>query len=286
MIQEKTYKIIVASTLVLLLIMSACLPDPLEVRGIPRVKPEIVVSSVLLPGQSVAVFLSRSFGALDVSDESDPEAVINQIAVDDAFVTISSINGRDTLEYLGYGVYGGVFIDIQPGLAYTLEAESETLGKIRATTIAKPQVEFQQISASLYFDGFDDTLAQVTYSFNDPVQKNYYLLNVIKIDTSEIRSNLLNPRDFTRLLDDREFNGQTYTETFRVFPREFDEGDSIAVYLSNVSAEYYNFMKLRLDNRFSLAQFLSEPVNYPTNVEGGKGYFNLYTPDIEILVLE
>jgi hypothetical protein len=59
-----------------------------------------------------------------------------------------------------------------------------------------------------------------------------------------------------------------------------------AVSISNISWEYYEFMELRMDNRFSFVEYLSEPVNYPSNVVGGKGFFNLYLPDFRIFVLE
>jgi hypothetical protein len=63
-------------------------------------------------------------------------------------------------------------------------------------------------------------------------------------------------------------------------------GDTIAVSLSNINEEYYRFMKLRIDNRLSFVEFISEPVNYPSNVIGGKGYFNLYLPDVHFFVFE
>ena len=50
--------------------------------------------------------------------------------------------------------------------------------------------------------------------------------------------------------------------------------------------EYYDFIDLRIDNRFSFVEYLSEPVNYPSNVVGGKGFFNLYIPDVETFILE
>jgi hypothetical protein len=87
-------------------------------------------------------------------------------------------------------------------------------------------------------------------------------------------------------LTDENFNEQLYSEDFRVFPTDFSEGDTVAVYLSNIREEYYNFIKLRVDNRFSFVEFLGEPINYPTNVEGGKGFFNLYLPDIRLYRLE
>jgi hypothetical protein len=87
-------------------------------------------------------------------------------------------------------------------------------------------------------------------------------------------------------MNDINFNGRIHQETFRVFPRDFIPGDTIAVSLSNISKDYYDFIELRLDNRFSFVEYLSEPVNYPSNVKGGRGFFNLYIPDVKIFILE
>ncbi|HLT73754.1 MAG TPA: DUF4249 domain-containing protein [Ohtaekwangia sp.] len=266
--------------------VASCLPDPLEVTGLPRVRPEIVISSQIIPDGSLVVFVTRTFGALDASDDSDPGDVIDQIAVNDALVTISHHNITDTLLFLGSGVYGGLDIDFVPGTTYTLVVDSETLGVVTASTEAMPQVSFEAVEAELYFDGYDDTLAQVSYVFRDPEERNWYMINVLEIDSSEIVDNILNPRDFTRLVNDNDFEGEHYAETFRVFPKEFDKGDSIAVYLSNISREYYEYLEMRQDNRFGFFEFISEPVNYPSNVRGGRGFFNLYIPDIRLIVLE
>ncbi len=265
---------------------SACVPDPLEVTGIPRVKPELVISTQIVPDQSLVVFVTRTFGALDATDDSDPEDVIDQIAVNDALVTISHDDVIDTLLRVDKGVYAGLDIDLSPGKIYTLTVNSETLGTVTASTTVKPQVLFTGVDAELYFDGFDDTLAQVSYTFRDPEEKNWYMINVLEIDSSDIIDNVLNPRDFTRLVNDDDFEGEAYGETFRVFPREFDKGDTIAVYLSNISEDYYRYLEMRLDNRFGFFEFVSEPVNYPSNIQGGRGFFNLYVPDIRFIVLE
>ena len=112
------------------------------------------------------------------------------------------------------------------------------------------------------------------------------MINVQEVEREDIIENLLNPRAFTILLPDDEFNGSPYGERFTVFPRDYQPGDTIAVSLSNISQAYYDFMKLRMDNRFSLVEFMSEPVDYPSNVVGGRGYFNLYVPDVRIFILD
>jgi hypothetical protein len=267
------------------LVMS-CLPDALEVDSVPRAKEEIVVSTQMMSDESVLVLLTRTFGALDASDDSDPQALLDFIAVNDAMVTIEGPAGKDTLRFLGSGAYGGVFIPFETDNTYRLHVNSNSMGQVHASTEAKRQIDFESVDAELYYNGYNDTLAQITYALHDPPEQNWYMVNVQEVEREDFFENLLNPRAFTILLPDEEFNGRAYGETFRVFPRDYHPGDSIAVSLSNISKEYYDFMKLRIDNRFSFVEFISEPVDYPSNVVGGKGYFNLYLPDIRFIVFD
>lgn len=266
--------------------LCSCLPDPLEVKSVPKAEVQIVVSSQIIPDQSLVVLLTRTFGALEASDNSDPESLLDFIAVNDATVTVEGPSGTDTLNFLGRGVYGGVLVPFQAGDEYHLHVNSEELGEVHASTVVQSKVDFTNIEADLYYNGFNDTLAQITYSFRDGPEKNFYMINVQEVEREDFVENLLNPRAFTRLMTDEEFNGTAFEERFRVFPRDYHPGDSIAVSLSNISEDYYEFMQLRIDNRFSLVEFISEPVNYPSNVAGGKGYFNLYIPDVRFFVFE
>ncbi len=282
----KTQSTILSFSLVILALMvSSCLPDPLEISTVPKIKPEIVVSSQILSDQSLIVLLTKSFGALDASNDSDPQALLNQIAIDDATVTISSANGTDTLALVETGTYSGLTQPLIAGQQYTLRVDSRSMGVVTAITDVKPQVLFDEIEASLFLNGFGDSLAQVSYRFQDVVGKNFYMLNVQRVRLNNLQSQLLNPRSFIRLLNEEITDGQPYSETFKVFPTDFSEGDTIAVYLSNISESYFQFIRLRQDNRFSFVEFLGEPINYPTNVVGGKGFFNLYLPDVRLFVL-
>lgn len=275
------------SGLISLLAFTACIPEPLEVKNIPQIKPEIVVSTQIIPDEAMVVLLTKTFGALDASDDSDPQQLLDQIAVNDATVAIDGPDGIDTLLFLGNGVYGGIELELVEGGIYILRVKSESLGEVRATTTVKPQILFEEIEAELYFTGFDDTLAQITYQISDPVGKNHYMINVQQINIDDrIAERLLNPRAFIELLDDEKFEGEKFRDTFRAFPRDYSTGDTVAVLLSNISEDYYNFLKIRRDTRYSFVEFISEPVNYPTNVEGGRGFFNLYIPDARFFRME
>lgn len=285
---NKGFKKLIASFCVAgtLLTLGSCLPEPLDVKSIPVVKSQIVVSTQIIPDQSLLVLLTRTFGALDASDDSDPQELLDLIAVNDALVTIEGPHGRDTLIFLENGAYGGLVIPFETGEEYHLYINSTELGEVRAKTQVKAKVDFTHIEAELFYNGFDDTRAQITYTFSDSSEQNWYMINVQEVEQEDFIENILNPRAYTILLPDYEFNGKSYSGKFRVFPRHYEPGDTIGVSLSNISEEYYSFMKLRIDNRFSFVEFFSEPVNYPSNVEGGKGYFNLYVPDVRVFVLK
>lgn len=266
----------------------SCIPDPLEVKNIPEIKTEIVVNTQIIPDGSIMVFLSKTIGAIDVSDNDDPVEVLNYIAVNDASVTINGPDGSYPLLFLGAGFYGGVNIDFTAGETYHLHVNSTSLGEVTATTTAMPQVLFESIEVDRYFNGFDDTLAQVTYSIKDPAEKNNYMIavNRISLDDPPLYERVLNPGTYLRLVDDDDHEGTEISEVFRSVWQDYEKGDTAVVSLSNISQEYYDFIQLRLDSRVGFVEFVSEPLNYPSNVVGGRGYFNLYIPDIRFFILE
>jgi hypothetical protein len=272
--------------MLLILLNISCMPEPLEVKGIPEVKPEIVVATQMLPDQSLLVWLTRTFGALEASEYSEPEELLKRIAVNDATVTIKGPDGTDTLRLIENGVYQGLKIPFEDGQRYVLHVRSEQLGSVYASSTVQAAVRFETIEAEFFYDIDEEAPVIVKYAFQDPAEPNWYMLNVQKIGEEEIFRNRLNPKAFTLLLEDHEFNGQRYESLFDFTPPEYAEGDTIAISLSNISEPYYRFMEQRFDKRLDFLEFLSEPVNYPSNIEGGRGFFNLYVPDVRTFVFK
>ncbi|HYC84590.1 MAG TPA: DUF4249 domain-containing protein [Chryseosolibacter sp.] len=263
----------------------SCMPDPLEVSGIPAVKPEIVVSSQILSDTLVVVALTKTIGALDASEDSDPYKLIDEIAVTDATVSITTKGKSYILPHLQDGAYQGHHIPMQPGDTCALNVTSPSLGLVSASTIVQQAVMFDTVTAGIYPYG-DLKFAQVSYRLTDPAAQNYYMINV-QAAKREVRiRNVMNPDAYIKLVEDNSFNGTSFSEVFISAPYKFESGDSIAVSLVNVTKDYYDFLKLRAVNRLGLVEYLSEPITYPTNVKGGRGYFNLHIPDVRVLVLE
>ncbi|MFN8337212.1 MAG: DUF4249 domain-containing protein [Cyclobacteriaceae bacterium] len=267
-------------------LMLACLPEPLPVGDIPQLKPKIVVSTQVTSNQSVAVLLTKSVGALDASEDSDPQELIDQIAINDAVVTVQLQDITYEFFFLGNGVYTSGNLPLIPGYEYTLTIESMSMGVVTASTIAKKTVPFDFLQANIFYTGYD-TLAEVSYSFTDPNEKNFYMFNVQRLSGEFEAEDVLNPDIFIDLIDDKNIVNGKYQGRNRVEARrDFMPGDTVAIALSNISQEYFTFMQVRKDARFSFAEFLGEPANYPTNINGGLGFFNLHIPDVRILRLE
>jgi len=269
--------------------LAGCLPDPLPVNDIPQLDPKIVVSTQIIPDQGLIVLLTKSFGALDANGDSDPEALLDQIAINDATIVIKGQFATDTLIFLGVGVYGGVTIPFVDDEWYDLYIESPTMGNARSSAQVKESVSFNTLSADINTDGFD-ARPRIHYSLEDLRGKNYYMMSVQHVSIAESPSaeDFLNPNVFTSLLEDREeSDGQLLGDSFSAFfRRDFVAGDTLLVQLTHIGGDYYHFLETRKNSRFSFADFLGEPVNYPTNIEGGLGWFTLHTPDVRVIIVE
>lgn len=265
--------------------LAGCIPDPLPVDNVPALPPKLVIGSQVIPGQGVLVYVTRSIGALEAGWNSELQPLIEKIAVVDAVVTLEYSGQVDTLEHRAYGVYVGASDAVVGNSVYTLRVRSSLWGEVEATSIAPSFVPLTSASAELYKTGYD-SLASVTYGLDDPPGRNWYMINVQKISAADPFDEYLNPRVFTRLVRDDEFNGESFSEQFNVVFQNYSQGDSVLVMMSSISEDYFHYLSLRNDARYSLAGFASEPLNFPTNVKGGYGYFNLHVPDARVFVLE
>lgn len=267
------------------LLLSSCVPEPLDVDGLVFPDTQIVVSSMILPDKSVAVLLTKSIGALEASEESDPRKLIEDIAINDAEVTLTMNDSVYRLNLLQDGIYQAFGIPLAEGHECHLKVVSPSLGSVTATTVVQSPIYFDTVNAVPYVNEYNDYWAQVTYTIQDPPSENYYLLNVQEARRKEVVENILKPDAYTRQVDDKAFNAQKFSERFPAMNKNFYPGDSIEVSLSNVSLDYFNYVTLRLENKLELVEIFSEPIHYPTNVRGGRGFFTLHLTDVRVIVL-
>ncbi|MEQ8244101.1 DUF4249 family protein [Fulvivirga sp.] len=261
-------------------LLTACLPEPLPVNNVPVLENTVVVGSQELPDEFIAISLTKSFGALDAGPDSDIEALLDELLIDSVEMFIEVVGQNYQLQNLTNGFYLGTGIPEIVGEEYTLSFINPLNDKpVISKSNLLPFIGFDSLEVSLNETTFD-TLININLWIEDPDQKNWYMVNVQTFnDDYDIQD-----RPYTELLDDIGFNGELYHHEFTIPFRDYEPGDTIFVSMANINEDYYQFLKLRKDQRFSLLDGLGEPINYPTNVENGLGFFHTHQPDIRIVL--
>ncbi|QSE97624.1 DUF4249 family protein [Fulvivirga lutea] len=274
-----TYRII--TFLFIAFSISGCLPDPLPVNDVPVAQKTVVVGSQNLPDQFLVVSLTENFGALDAGPDSDLEEILNDVLITGIDVNVEVNNEEYPLNNNGFGLYIGNDVPEITGATYTLNFISPfNQLPVTASTQLPEFIGFDSLNVYVNETPFD-TLISVDMRIQDPPQKNWYMINVQTFNEDfDIQE-----RPYVELLEDSEFNGTTYNHQFVTPFQDYVTGDTVLVSMANITEEYYNFLEIRKDNRFSLLDGLGEPVNYPSNVENGIGFFHVHQSDIRLFIL-
>jgi len=283
----KIFKLVVILFSVLL-VLTKCTPKPLDIE-LPQLEPKLVIASQVIPGQIMLVTVTKSFGALeyqqDAGDTTGADSnLLAQIYVDSALVTISYRDRTDTLFGIGAGVYGSINTPQYLNEDYRLYVYDRKSGlSITSTARMLPFVGFQNVTAERSSNG------QLTYidakiDFTDREnEENYYMVNFYgKADTSysgNLFSYSASPYQ-TFIISDKEHTTKDISVNYKLYDWS---DDTLFVSLSNISKEYYSYLAARLRNQSSLGPLLSEPVQYPSNIENGYGFFTTHYPAIRIM---
>ncbi len=257
----------------------SCRPKPIDIKVDPAPS-KLVVFSHAVPNNFMIISLTKSFSVLEGITEEQYE----QMLVSGATVKVTV----DGIVYDFYELTPGFYASFTSviGDAKNFELHVSHQGEVvTATTTTSKPVDFLNFQPSVDKTPTDTTV-HIQMSFQDiPNEPNFYMINVYKkndansgFDGVNYFSNGSNFLVETILLSDLEFN-QTYDQK-RTFKNLYHK-DSIAVTLSNISEKYYNYLVLRNESGSVFTQLNLEPLNYPTNVVNGYGFFNAHIPDVK-----
>ncbi len=268
--------------IVVSLVLVGCLPEPLPVKNISLAEKTVVIGSQNVPGEFLAVSLTENFNAFFGGDESEIDLLLQELLIDSLEVEIEVAGDNYLLDNAEPGLYLGTDIPKITGELYTLNFVNPYNDyPVTATTPLLPAVRFDSIAVSIQETQFD-TLVNVSLKLTDPTGPNWYMFNVQLFNEDFDKQET----PFTELLDDSDFDSSEIEYDFVVFFRDYVEGDSIFVSMANISEDYYDFLTLRKEQRFLLLDGLGEPVNYPTNVENGFGFFHMHIRDVRIFGID
>ncbi len=279
-----------------MLVLSACQPKPIDI-DVPPARPKLVISSQIIPNKIILVSVTRSFSALENKHDNDSlsQGFLDSLFVANAFVTVSYLGQTDTLSMISPGLYGSMNTLLYNYGAYNLYVKDVVEGlEVSASTTLLPQVKFDTVYPVIVKNP-GDTIVNMHLELSDNVSLvNYYVINYVKklnnanssgTDINQIFSNGNNSfQTYFDLLDDASFNNGKYSLDKKL--ETVTAHDSIAVMVSNISKSYYDFLSAYKRAGSFFNQLTGEPINYPTNINNGYGFFNAHYPAIQFFDLK
>lgn len=278
----------------LLVVLMGCIPESLLIEVAPA-EPKLVIASQIVPGDFMVVFVTRSFSALEGNGDSLSTDFLEKILVENADVRLSFNGQTEILEPVDdvAGVYiSELGLDFGDGEIRLDVVDPLTNDSVHAITTVLPKIDpdsiafFEEITA-------EDTIHYLYYSFTDPqITANWYVLNAFdpQLYASSLDENPLgfvgedNGIFYEELLSDQEFEQPVYEQLVKL--DSLVPSDTVAFLFSNISEGYFRFLDARQRTGGIIASATSEPINFPSNVVGGLGYFNAQNPSIMIAIKE
>lgn len=269
---------------------SACRPKPIDIKVSPA-PVKLSISSSVIPNRFVFVAVTKSFSSLDNQNGSDSisEDLVNKILVKNALVIIRYADKIDTLVRLADGLFGSTKTLLSNYTTYDLSVKDlDTQLEITANTYMLPYYSFDSIRPYKIIEG-KDTLCKLHIELKDDLNnENYYVINYIKKENKGGLSALNVDQFFSKgsgsyqnyfdLLNDASFNNGRYITEKEL--ENINPKDSLVVTVSNISKGYYEFLSTYKRAGSLINTLTGEPINYPSNVKNGYGYFNAYYPQI------
>ena len=279
--------------IIALFLLLSCRPKPLDIK-LDTYEPEIVVASQIVPNYLMMVGLTRSFTVLSNAgyDSNGDAEIFSNLLIDSALVTVMSESGIDTLYMVSPGLFASLNKLEKTGGSYFLRVVDYDLNKVaEAISTMKENVPFDEVIPSLNIEDGDTTI-DIYLKFKDiPNQSNFYVLSVYSrnsnkggLDVNDFFKNGSNNIEYQELIDDKDQNGNMLMRSFNLSSVSTD--DSLMVSLSNISEGYFRFLDSRVRSGNPLSDITNEPVNYPSNVNNGLGYFNTHYPSIRFFDLK
>jgi len=279
--------------MILLFYQCELIEVPLEVEP---AEDKMSLSSLLIGEEGVLVSVSKSFSALSGTSL----AQIRENPIDALFVSRGNIqfqsNGNTILGEKFNDVPGFYFADFSDySLGDSLEIsvyDSVSTQQISARTKIMPSVNIDSIRFRYVAENtFLDTL-KLFLTDPDTTQINYFVVHIYR---SSSFLNILNNSDsllvqsdsllqIESIFSDIGIDSTLITRSYTI--EKNPSNDTLIAVLSHIEEGYFRFLDARKRNEDGGGGIFNEPINFPSNVENGYGYFSAHNPVYKIAIRE
>lgn len=265
----------------------SCRPTPIEV-DVPQATPSITISSVAFDEHTVFVSAGYSINSFvnlnDTSYNSDKTAmnIPAEMLVNGGLVTITAQGALpDTLTEVSKGLYASRKLNLIEGTEYTLtviDIDKKASATAKTVFNAKPKI--------------DNTKRDWILQESDTLTKFYlHLKNVSKDDrffvayctTEQVKDNFGTAVDKLPTIYNFSpktlelFTGEEAQNSIidKAITMNIRPSDTLVVQVARIDNAYYQYLSAYKRSGYLINQLTGEPINLPTNIITGYGFFNL-----------
>jgi hypothetical protein len=221
---------------------------------------------------------------IDTSQGSQ-QRLPKELLIDSALVTIRDAAGMtDTLSKTSEGLYITTTIRLISGTQYTLTVHDYRKGMTaHAITTYVPQPMLEQLTAVKVVTP-KETQTKLELSVIDAKVDDYYFVsyntmrnareNAIPLPLNQRALNLFVPKQIELFTGAGAKDGLLNKSlTLQVKP-----DDTLMLHVARIDKAYYNYLVAYKRTGALFNQLTGEPINLPSNISGGYGFFSLYQP--------
>lgn len=289
-------KNILIYTTCFIVFLAAC-TKPIDIT-IPQQKPKLCIASQVIPDQVMVVGVTNSFTSLyEFNQDSTGNNNFNfEILVKHARVSISYENKTEELFKVSDGIYAGINTLFTPQSTYTLNVYDSTTGEsVSAVTTMMAPVTVNSMSATKLITSMDTSYA-IDFEIQDnPATEDFYMVVPINSKSISGGGGLLNAGGLLQNLgktpnvklysDDVAKNNKISQTWYSDIDFQGAMNDTIIMQVARIDKGYFSFLKAFNRSGSIVNQLTGEPINFPSNVQNGYGYFNAFYPNVKTLIL-
>lgn len=261
----------------------SCRPTPLDI-DIPQDAGEITISSMVPNDKSIFVAAGYSIDAhINLEDSTSRSSAQGAMLIDSGIVTISAGGDiPDTLRRYASGIYGRTDLRLKPNVQYTLTVTDLKKGTATtATTVYNPQPVVDSLVPQVIRTSADTTIRlHIKLSNVKPGDKYFVCYNKggirnvagAVISLTNIQS--YEPKQIELISGEDAVNGILR----RSLPLALEHADTVMVQVGKIDDGYFRYLDAYKRSGFLINQLTGEPINLPSNVAKGYGYFALFRP--------
>jgi hypothetical protein len=275
-------------SLLLFTALASCRPKPIDIE-IPQQDARLVISASCINESTVVVAAAYSVTSLrNLEDTSEQGPVPKDMLVDSAIVTIAGAGQLpDTLTSVSSGIYGSRSLKLHPGIKYTLTViDLKKNAAATATTVYMPKAEVESVTPEVIRYA-EDTVIKLHVRIKNAQPGDRYFMSYNTL--AQARELVLEPVSSLTSFSPKRIELFEESATDRVITKtlllDAMPRDTLAIHIGRVDQHYYKFLDAYKRTGYLINQVTGEPINLPTNISKGFGYFALYRPERRLINL-